>query len=144
MKLFKILLLSFVIIGCNETSPMDSNVSSQKQQVAVVDSLIVSTEELGLKSNFTIHEEAIDELGAENWLLVNITGINNVVILGLSFATDSLFFHFVRDSVSIDYDLVFAYPRLIPPPSGTIFETFSPENKDDPITERFVYYIANK
>ena len=138
MKLFKILFLSVVIIGCSE---MGSPVCSKKRQVAIGDSLIVSTEELGLKTNFTIHEDAIDEFGAGNWLLVNITGVNYGVIEGLRFAVDSLVFHFIQDSVSIDYELIFAYPRIIPPPSNMVFETFSPENLDDPITERFVYYI---
>lgn len=144
MKLLKVILLLFLIIGCSEMNPLGSQISSKKQVVAVGDSLIVSTEELGLKTNFTIHEEAIDEFGADNWLLVNITGTNHIIEDGLLFPLDSLVFHFVQDSVSIDYDLIFSYPRLIPQPSGTIFETFSPENRDDPITERFVYYIVKK
>ena len=145
MKPLKILVLLFLFINCSGLNPLVVQANKgQREQTVFGDSLIVSTEELGLKSNFTIHESAIDSLGADNWLLTEITGDSHGVIDGVKFAIDGLKFHFVQDSSAIDYDLIFAYPRLIPPPDNTVLETFSPENKDDPITERFVYYIATK
>ena len=96
---------------------------------------------MGLNRNFTLHKDAINKLGTENWLLVNITGTNEGVIEGGSFPMDNLVFHFEDAGEPVVYELLFNYPRLSPAPTSTVFETFSPENKDDKVTEQFVYYI---
>ena len=110
---------------------------------AQVATLNIKVADLGLKPNFTLHSDAINEFGKGNWRLVNVTGSANIIHEGGSFPISDLVFHFEDNGEPVKYKLQFNSTRLRPAPPETILEVFSPENKDGG-DEQFLYYLEDK
>jgi len=101
---------------------------------------VVRPGDFGLDTNFTLHESIMDTIGADSFLIVGVSGTNHFDGLPL----DNLVFEFDKTSEPIDYTLRFERNRLPKLPPNTALELFSPENKNDPLTESWLYYIRNE
>lgn len=98
--------------------------------------IIVKPEDYGFDTNFTLPKIVMDDLGAEGFLLRNVTGSHHYQGEPL----DNLIFEFTDTKAAIEYILRFEDERLSELPENTILEVYSPENEDGP-DESWLYYI---